>query len=299
MREALVRADAERAELARLAGRQLKWTQPQLRFLDLTKKCLIGSASRLARRRHKGDSEAACANDCYRRASMLEPLVRDLFERSVPGDFLAAGVLRGGIPVYLAALIHTAACHLFDASGNCRSLDRAAPMRSMWVADSLPRTLPGTLTPYVSPGARRRRRRLPTLQRRQEQQAHANSSLSVVQGAFASCLGPRPSAPVRYLRDFFAKPPSGTSVGRLALLRIDTDVPARVRSTLDVFYPQLSVGGYVVFDDWKLPRTQEVIRAYRRAHNISSPMLGTVARQPAPFDSLDPMVFWKKDAVVG
>ena len=97
--------DSESEALQRLVDAQHNWTKPQLAFLDHTKLCLTGSAS--LRHGHARDGEVACSRECYTRATMLEPLVRDLIDRRVPGDLLAAGVYRGGLAVYMAALVHT------------------------------------------------------------------------------------------------------------------------------------------------------------------------------------------------
>ena len=37
-----------------------------------------------------------------------------------------------------------------------------------------------------------------------------------------------------------------------ALIRADSDMFASIYETLDALYPRLSVGGYVVFDDFKI-----------------------------------------------
>ena len=101
-----------------------------------------------------------------------------------------------------------AACHLIDGSGNCRSLNPSATIRTVYVADTLPNMSPLDI-PYASTLSRRRARkkRLPGLGRHNSDvDHHVNTSLPIVQHAFYSCLGPRPSAPVEYLPGFFGHP---------------------------------------------------------------------------------------------
>ena len=96
-------------------------------------------------------------------------------------------------------------------------------------------------------------------------------------------------------------------VQQLALLRADSDVFASIHQTLTALYPRLSVGGYVVFDDWKLSQAREAILAFRKTNNITSPILDTQRHRRAPstegsarpFGTLDPMAFWLKSAVTG
>ena len=68
-----------------------------------------------------GDANAICQFDCFRRMRMLEPLVSDLLQSRVEGDFLEAGVLKGGISIYLGQLLNVAG-----------ELGR----RRLWLADS-------------------------------------------------------------------------------------------------------------------------------------------------------------------
>ena len=68
------------------------WTAGQRRTLLRLKLRLIGNASAHPARNMDGDTSAVCMWDCYRRATMLEPLASDVLRRGVPGDFLEAGV---------------------------------------------------------------------------------------------------------------------------------------------------------------------------------------------------------------
>ena len=88
-------------------------------------------------------------------------------------------------------------------------------------------------------------------------------------------------------------------ITQVALLRSDSDLYVSIRDTLTRLYPLLSVGGFVVFDDFKFTQAQEAILGYRKAHGITSLLQRSDAQQPTPFKSLDKMVFWQKDAATG
>ena len=75
---------------------------------------------------------------------------------------------------------------------------------------------------------------------------------------------------VRFLEGWFADTLSTAPIERLAILRLDGDL---YESTMDAFtalYPKLSVGGYVLVDDygaWEPCR--KAVDDYRAAHNIT------------------------------
>ena len=94
-----------------------EWPSATRGRLEAVKTCVIGGdgAKKYPKVGHANEREFTrgnlngreppCIWDCYRRATMLEPLVHDLLQRRVPGDFLEAGVFRGGISIHLANLL--------------------------------------------------------------------------------------------------------------------------------------------------------------------------------------------------
>ena len=107
------------------------WTPSQRLYLHDLKTALIGRANQRGSYKcmnqsrmfesDQGDPVAPCRWDCFRRCTMLEPLVAQVLMDNVPGDFLEAGVLLGGISIYMAAMLNT--------SGQLQH-------RRVWVADS-------------------------------------------------------------------------------------------------------------------------------------------------------------------
>ena len=119
----------EVSELSRLAQQQ-QWTEEQLAFLNASKTCVIGRAIPFPTS-NRGDPEAACQWDCWRRATMLEPLAWDVLHNGIAGDFIEAGVYKGGISVHMEALLHA----FYTLRGATAHAPRER-VRQMWLADS-------------------------------------------------------------------------------------------------------------------------------------------------------------------
>ena len=293
----------EARELSRLSTAQ-EWTPEQRDYLERTKRKLIGQAD--ARPKHilDGDESAPCFWDCYRRCTMLEPLVNDIIKNNIPGDFLEAGVFHGGISVFMAAMLHTLGV-----------LGEGLGKRRMWVVDSFNGLPPESYTSnFASSGIGKKsghsKQSIVKMVGRYKY-GKMNGTLGEVQDnlryaglddlmAVSSSAGDSQGRQggVRFLKGYFAETLPGP-VGELSLIRADSDLFASVHETLDTLYPKLSVGGYVVFDDWKLVQARAAILAYRQQHNITSPLWGSDKNLEPPFHSLDRMAFWKKTAELG
>eukprot|EP00900_Chrysochromulina_parva_P027145 jgi/Chrpa1/9064/Chrysochromulina_OHIO_Genome00011919-RA len=241
----------EVSELSRLAQQQ-QWTEEQLAFLNASKACVIGRAMPFPIR-NRGDPEAACTWDCWRRATMLEPLAWDVLHNGIAGDFIEAGVYKGGISVHMEALLH--------AFYTLRGATAHAP-----------------------------RERVRTPEGGKEHGGFEEKGAG--QGDMLR--------QVRFLPGFFNETlhtmPPGSS---FALIRADSDMFVSIYETLYALYPRLSVGGYIVFDDWKFSQSRAAILTYRRNMNITSPMWSSNKRGSPPFHTIDPMAFWRKSALTG
>ena len=69
----------------------------------------------------------------------------------------------------------------------------------------------------------------------------------------------------------------GCTAGLAATLDItgidkDSDLYETIHDTLTRLYPRLSIGAYVIFDDFKFTQAQEAIFAFRAKHSITSPL---------------------------
>jgi hypothetical protein len=78
---------------------------------------------------------------------------------------------------------------------------------------------------------------------------------------------------VRFLVGWFKDTLPSAPIQRLAVLRLDGDMYGSTMEALQALYPKLSVGGYVIVDDYgAIPQCKEAVTDFREAHGISDPM---------------------------
>jgi O-methyltransferase len=157
-----------------------------------------------------------------RRLENLERCAVRVFADRVPGDFLEAGVCQGGAAIFLRALQV--------------AYDEAH--RQTWLADSFA-GLPAPEHPLdVRHG----------IDFTEAVQPWLAASLESVQENLRTY--DLLSDQVRFLPGWFAETLPTAPVERLAILRIDGDLYASTRDALEALYDRVSVGGYVVIDDY-------------------------------------------------
>ena len=431
------------------------WSRTELQTLHAVKLALIGHASPAPLRNMDGDSRAVCMWDCYRRATMLEPLASDVLRNDVPGDFVEAGVFRGGIAIHMAAILAVAGtlgngpsrrrvwlCDSFRgmpersnyssewaaqrrATGRttaqaealiARDVDARGLTRGQFAAsfDEVRANVREHLSSVLAPDAAAARttshlegqggehgrqqraggggdnggdsasssigsagdgdggggRDMRSRGAVRHASSHrgrgggggsvggggggggggdaggdsASSSIGSAgdgdggggrdmrsRGAVrhasshpraAAGLAPGGGAPslgacdlrvqslaacgVHLLPGFFATSLPGPIRGAIALLRIDADLYSSIYECLTALYPRLSVGGWVVFDDFKINQARAAILDFRAEHRISSQVMssnrydwpkvvvGEGAFHRYPFATLDRVAFWQK-----
>jgi O-methyltransferase len=173
-----------------------------------------------------------------KRLDNVEACVEDVLARGVEGDLIEAGVWRGGVTILMRALLEV----------------RGMTDRRVWVADSF-EGLPPASSSYPVDAAVSRA------------------------GAFAASLDEVRSNFARYglLDDqvefvvgWFKDTLPALRGRRFAVVRIDAD---RYESTLDALeslYPGLSVGGYLIVDDYgAFDACRQAVHDYRDAHGIT------------------------------
>ena len=176
-----------------------------------------------------------------RRLDNLEELIRTVVEESVPGDYLEAGVWRGG-----ASIFARAALELYGDTD-----------RRVWVADSF-QGLPAPSLPEDEGSAFWKEKALAIPVER-------------VRANFAryGMLDER----VRFLVGWFKDTLPTAPIDELAILRLDGDM---YESTMDalVLYDRVSPGGYVIVDDYgAVDACRRAIDDFRRARSISEPLV--------------------------
>lgn len=183
------------------------------------------------------------------RLDNVQQCVVDVLRDRVPGDLVETGVWRGGVTILMRAVLR--------AYGD--------PDRVVWAADSFaglpepdPERYPADDGYDVSAAA-----------------GFAELAVSVdeVKANFAryGLLDER----VRFLVGWFRETLPTAPIERIAVLRLDGDLYESTMDALNALYPKLSVGGYLIVDDYLSWRPcQQAVNDYRAEHGIAEPIQG-------------------------
>lgn len=213
---------------------------------------------RLLRRRRNGSSVPVdAANGFLPYASMgrtrldhLERCLDAVRAEAVPGDLVECGTGRGGGGIFLR--------------GYLEAHELAA--RNVWVADEF-RASPAPL------------REAATVD---EDLAELQADLNLVRDAFHrfDLLDDQ----VRFLVGPPGEATARSDLGDIALLRIGRGVGAGAGAILDALYPRLSLGAFVIVDEYTEPACARAITDYRVRQRIDAPL------EPADWSA----VAWRK-----
>lgn len=170
-----------------------------------------------------------------RQLDNIEFCITDVLKHKIPGDVIECGAWRGGVTIFMRAVLR--------AYGDDE--------KSVWVADSfegMPRTNFRPDLNWGPPG-------------------QMAASLEEVKENFAryGLLDER----VRFIKGYFNKTLPTAPIDKLSVLRADADFYDSQKDVLTYLYPKLSVGGYMVIDDYPAFGCNLAINEYRKAHNIT------------------------------
>lgn len=171
-----------------------------------------------------------------RQLDHMQQCIVDVLNRGVPGDLMEAGVWRGGMTIFMRAVLM--AYQVTD--------------RNVWVADSFA-GLPPSNQPHDNFGWK---------------SGDMAVSLEIVKNNFAryGLLDDQ----VVFLKGFFSETLPAAPVRQLSLLRIDADLYESTMDVLRNLYSVLSPGGYVILDDYQnLPDCRRAIDDFRRSEGIT------------------------------
>jgi O-methyltransferase len=175
-----------------------------------------------------------------KRLNNIQELAEKVIANDIPGDFIETGVWRGGACIFANAIMKA-----YDED------------RRVWVCDSfqgLPQPKDDSYpvdrgdthwtAPYLSV----------SLEQVQANFASYNlldGNLIFVQGWFSDTL------------------PLIPEDSQFSILRLDGDMYESTIVALENLYPKLSVGGYLVVDDYGLPNCRQALTDYREFHGIT------------------------------
>jgi O-methyltransferase len=169
----------------------------------------------------------------------LQGCVERVVAEEVAGDVIEAGAWRGGASILARA-----------------TLDTLGDDRTVWVADSF--------EGFPVPDERH-----PDPERLAEIDFLA-AGLDDVKANFAR-FGCEDG--VRFVPGFFEQTMPGLADHRWAIVRLDGDSYEATRMTLQSLYPGLSVGGYLIVDDYgALEHCRRAVDEFRDLHGIAEPL---------------------------
>ncbi len=170
----------------------------------------------------------------------IQFLVEDILKNNIPGDLIETGVWRGGATIFMRAILKA-----YQITN-----------RNVWVADSfegLPKPN-DILYPSDKEDSHHKieylKVSLDTVKSNFKKYGLLDDQVKFLKGWFKDTL---PSAPIK----------------QLSLLRLDGDMYESTMDALKNLYHKLSIGGYIIIDDWTLPGAKIAVLDFRQENNIT------------------------------
>lgn len=175
------------------------------------------------------------------RLDSLQLMVETVLSENITGDFLEAGVWRGGASIFMRAML--------NIWGDTQ--------RKVYVADSFQ----GLPAPQLTQDENLNFHLDPTL----------SVSLDVVKNHFSrfGLLDDR----VKFMPGWFEDTLRASEPKQLAILRADGDLYKSTMDILDNLYHRVVPGGFVIIDDFgAIPACRQAVDDFRREHQIENPI---------------------------
>jgi hypothetical protein len=182
-----------------------------------------------------------------RRLDNVQICMDQVLADQIPGDFIETGVWRGGVCIFMRAVLEAYGC-----------TDRV-----VWVADSFQGF------PEVTDGSHPLDRESLAAVLREADDVLA-VSMQIVQENFK--LYGLLDDQVKFLPGWFKYSLPGAPIDRLAVLRLDGDLYESTMDALENLYPKLSAGGFVIVDDYAIPACRDAVRDFREKHSLKDPI---------------------------
>ena len=212
-------------------------------YLDLMKLCLTDGIYGEDRGRTLPRSNPSIAHTLigFERLDNLRFCVEGALKNEVPGDLIETGVWRGGATIFMRAILKA-----YGVEDRC-----------VWVADSFEGFPPPDTEKYPQDEGDRSHTVNPNI----------IPSLDQVKDNFEryGLL----DVQVRFLKGWFRDTLPEAPLDKLAVVRLDGDMYESTMDALVNLYPKLSVGGYLIVDDYGcFPACRQAVHDYRESHGV-------------------------------
>ncbi|WP_346535302.1 TylF/MycF/NovP-related O-methyltransferase [Micromonospora sp. DPT] len=188
----------------------------------------------------------------------VQECVERVLADGIPGDLVETGVWRGGVTILMRAILKA----------------HGVTDRRVWAADSFEGV------PEAGEGSH---------PLDQEMALHnLNSMLSVSADAVRANFKAYDllDEQVEFLEGWFKDTLPAAPISSIAVLRLDGDLYESTREALIPLYPKLSVGGFIIIDDYNMEPCRAAVHEYRDEHGITDEI--------RPVDNGG--VFWRRTA---
>jgi len=180
-----------------------------------------------------------------KRLDNLQYCAETVIREDIPGDLIETGVWRGGACIFMRAIL--------KAYGEKE--------RTVWVADSfegLPPPDPNSYPADIDDPFHIYSQWLAISKEQVERNFRRYGLLD---------------EQVRFLKGWFKDTLSSAPIERLAVLRLDGDMYESTIQALEALYVKLSLGGFVIVDDYRLKPCAQAVQDFRRAHGIEDEII--------------------------
>lgn len=175
----------------------------------------------------------------------IRATMEDVLARGVPGDFIEAGAWRGGATIFMRAVLKA----------------HGVTDRRVFVADSF-EGFP-TPNPEIAIDQGFKHKGVEDMVAPFEQVKTSFERFGLLDDQ------------VVFLKGWFIDTLPRAPIDKLAVLRVDADLYESTMQALDILYPKLSVGGYVIIDDYGiLGSCRQAVDEYRQQHGIDEAVRG-------------------------
>lgn len=175
-----------------------------------------------------------------KRLDNLQSCVEDVLAKNVPGDLIETGVWRGGASIFMRAVLKA----------------HSVKDRRVWVADSFQGLPPPNAEKYPADAG-------------DAQHTVKFLAVSMEQVKFNFSRYGLLDDQVRFLKGWFRDTLPTVSDQQWAVIRLDGDMYESTMDALENLYPNLSVGGYIIIDDYGCFQScRQAVHTYRDAHGI-------------------------------
>lgn len=179
-----------------------------------------------------------------KRLDNLEFCITEVLKNNIPGDFIEAGVWRGGAAIFMRAIL--AAYNITDrrvlVADSFQGLPRPNVDKYAWDKDDIHYKLKFLAVSQAEVAANF------------EKYGLLDEQVVFLPGWFKDTLPNIPSS-------------------QLALIRLDGDMYESTLDSLTNLYPKLSPNGFCIIDDYALTGCKAAVDEYRDKYNIQSPLV--------------------------